>query len=87
MPFRPDFVGKNIPTSHAEMIRVKVKEYDGEDSVTILQKVIEKLRHPAMRKAATERIKEQAKPSVRTILRENQETIQQNKHRSHQEER
>ena len=41
LPFRPDFVGKNIPTSHSEMIRVKVKEYDGEDSVTILQKVTE----------------------------------------------
>ena len=38
LPIRPDFVGKNIPTSHAEMIRVKVREYDGEDSVTILQK-------------------------------------------------
>ena len=39
LPFRPDFVGKNIPTSHAEMIRVRVKEYDGEDSVAILQRV------------------------------------------------
>ena len=41
LPFRPDFVGKNIPTSHAEMIRVHVREYDGEDSVSILERINE----------------------------------------------
>ena len=39
LPIRADFVGKNIPTSHAEMIRVRVREIDGEDAVAILQRV------------------------------------------------
>ncbi len=29
LPFRPDFVGKNVPTSHDEAIRVLVPEFDG----------------------------------------------------------
>jgi len=29
LPIRPDFVGKNVPTSHKETIRVKVEELDG----------------------------------------------------------
>ena len=33
LPIRPDFVGKNIPTSKTEMISVKVDEYDGETGV------------------------------------------------------
>lgn len=37
LPFRADFVGKNVPTSHAELIRVRVREIDGEDSVMILK--------------------------------------------------
>ena len=51
-------------------------------AATILQKVIEKLRHPTMRKTMTEKIREQAKPSVRKILEEHQQTIHQNTHRS-----
>ena len=35
LPIRPDFVGKNIPTSHSERVCVSVSEIDGEDSVTI----------------------------------------------------
>ena len=35
LPIRADYVGKNIPTSHMETVRVNVKEQDGEDSVTI----------------------------------------------------
>ena len=35
LPIRPDFVGKNIPTSHAEHIAVSLSEYDGEDGVFI----------------------------------------------------
>ncbi len=35
LPIRPDFVGKNIPTSKNEIISVKVKEYDGETGVSI----------------------------------------------------
>ena len=37
LPFKPDFVGKNIPTSHSEMVSVKVKEIDGVDEVSILE--------------------------------------------------
>ncbi|MDY3974790.1 bifunctional pyr operon transcriptional regulator/uracil phosphoribosyltransferase PyrR [uncultured Veillonella sp.] len=35
LPIRADYVGKNIPTSHAETVRVNVVEQDGIDSVTI----------------------------------------------------
>lgn len=38
LPIRPDFVGKNIPTSQREIVSVKVREFDGEDSVSILSK-------------------------------------------------
>ena len=36
LPIRADYVGKNIPTSKREEIKVYVKEVDGEDKVTIL---------------------------------------------------
>lgn len=35
LPFRPDYVGKNVPTSRNEQIQVSVKERDGEDKVAI----------------------------------------------------
>lgn len=35
LPLRPDFVGKNIPTSNAEVIKVKVNEYDNETCVEL----------------------------------------------------
>ncbi|HEX9065245.1 MAG TPA: bifunctional pyr operon transcriptional regulator/uracil phosphoribosyltransferase PyrR [Streptosporangiaceae bacterium] len=35
LPIRPDYVGKNIPTSKREAVRVLLTETDGEDSVTI----------------------------------------------------
>lgn len=35
LPIRPDYVGKNIPTSSSEIVVVKVKEFDGETSVEI----------------------------------------------------
>ncbi len=35
LPIRPDYVGKNIPTSQEERIYVCVDEVDGEDEVTI----------------------------------------------------
>jgi len=28
LPIRPDFVGKNVPTSQREIIKVKVQEFD-----------------------------------------------------------
>ncbi|MBO8161592.1 MAG: bifunctional pyr operon transcriptional regulator/uracil phosphoribosyltransferase PyrR [Thermosipho sp. (in: Bacteria)] len=37
-PIRPDFVGKNIPTSKKfESVKVKLKEIDGEDAVYIVK--------------------------------------------------
>jgi len=37
-PIRPDFVGKNIPSSkEKEVIKVKVRELDGEDGVYIIK--------------------------------------------------
>ncbi len=35
LPFRPDFVGKNVPTSRSEEIRVRLQECDGENRVVI----------------------------------------------------
>lgn len=35
LPIRPDYVGKNLPTSRSENVRVKVKELDGVDEVAI----------------------------------------------------
>jgi pyrimidine operon attenuation protein / uracil phosphoribosyltransferase len=37
LPIRADFVGKNLPTSHAEKVRVLLDEYDGEDAVLITE--------------------------------------------------
>ena len=35
LPIRADYVGKNLPTSHDEVVRVSIVEVDGEDSVAI----------------------------------------------------
>ncbi len=39
LPIRPDYVGKNVPTSLNEVISVNVDEYDGFTNVEILEKV------------------------------------------------
>ena len=36
LPIRPDYVGKNLPTSKREVVKVSLTETDGVDSVTIL---------------------------------------------------
>lgn len=36
LPIRPDYVGKNLPTSHDELVAVRVAEIDGEECVAIL---------------------------------------------------
>ena len=36
LPIRPDFVGKNIPTSHKESVEVKIKETDNAEEVNVL---------------------------------------------------
>lgn len=38
LPIRPDFVGKNIPTSKTEIIRVSLVETDGTDSITLFER-------------------------------------------------
>jgi pyrimidine operon attenuation protein/uracil phosphoribosyltransferase len=35
LPIRPDFVGKNVPTSHREIIKVRVKELDSKLEVIL----------------------------------------------------
>ena len=35
LPVRPDYVGKNLPTSKSERVNVRVEELDGVDEVTI----------------------------------------------------
>ena len=35
LPIRPDYVGKNLPTSRREIVAVRLREHDGEDRVVI----------------------------------------------------
>jgi len=35
LPIRPDYVGKNVPTSDNELVDVKIMEVDGEDRVIL----------------------------------------------------
>ncbi|MDO5061164.1 MAG: bifunctional pyr operon transcriptional regulator/uracil phosphoribosyltransferase PyrR [Actinomycetaceae bacterium] len=35
LPIRPDFIGKNLPTSRSEVVTINCKETDGTDSVVI----------------------------------------------------
>ena len=35
LPIRADYVGKNLPTSQAEVVRVLLTETDGEDAVLL----------------------------------------------------
>jgi pyrimidine operon attenuation protein/uracil phosphoribosyltransferase len=37
LPIRPDYVGKNLPTSRSERVYVRVEESDGVDEVTITE--------------------------------------------------
>jgi pyrimidine operon attenuation protein/uracil phosphoribosyltransferase len=37
LPIRADFVGKNIPTSVNEKVKVSMKEVDGEDGVNLIE--------------------------------------------------
>ena len=36
LPIRPDYVGKNLPTSKREVVKVALTETDGADAVTLL---------------------------------------------------
>jgi pyrimidine operon attenuation protein/uracil phosphoribosyltransferase len=39
LPIRPDFVGKVLPTSHRERVRVRLKEIDGSEEIVIAEPV------------------------------------------------
>ena len=36
LPIRADYVGKNVPTSHSELIEVRLPEFDGETGVYLM---------------------------------------------------
>jgi pyrimidine operon attenuation protein/uracil phosphoribosyltransferase len=38
LPIRPDYIGKNVPTSRQEWVDVHLSETDGEDAVRILER-------------------------------------------------
>jgi pyrimidine operon attenuation protein/uracil phosphoribosyltransferase len=38
LPIRPDYIGKNVPTSRQEWVEVHLSETDGEDTVRILER-------------------------------------------------
>ena len=40
LPIRPDYIGKNVPTSENELVEVRIKEVDNEDRV-IIREVVE----------------------------------------------
>ena len=40
LPIRADFVGKNIPTSLDQTVKVRVEELDGRDEVVLLGKSV-----------------------------------------------
>jgi pyrimidine operon attenuation protein/uracil phosphoribosyltransferase len=35
LPIRPDYIGKNLPTSRREIVQVELREHDGQDRVVI----------------------------------------------------
>jgi pyrimidine operon attenuation protein/uracil phosphoribosyltransferase len=35
LPIRPDFVGKNVPTSQREVIKVRLADFDGAEEVVV----------------------------------------------------
>jgi pyrimidine operon attenuation protein / uracil phosphoribosyltransferase len=35
LPIRPDYVGKNLPTSRQQRVNVRVTELDGVDEITV----------------------------------------------------
>ena len=40
LPIRPDYVGKNVPTSQREIVSVRLRETDGEERVVILERPV-----------------------------------------------
>ena len=38
LPIRADYVGKNVPTSHSELVGVQVTEFDGQENVILYER-------------------------------------------------
>lgn len=38
LPIKPDYVGKNVPTSHSELVRVMLPPYDDETGVYLMER-------------------------------------------------
>ena len=53
LPIRADHVGKNVPTSREELVRVRIEEIDGEDAVDIDRAPEEALGSPGPSSPAT----------------------------------
>ncbi len=39
LPIKPDYIGKNVPTSNNELIRVNIEEVDGKTNVEIMERI------------------------------------------------
>lgn len=68
LPIKADYVGKNIPTSAAEEVRVRLEEVDGESDVAV-EELSELKAKP--RRRATDKVKDSGKagPKGNTPLR------------------
>ncbi|MGN0055090.1 MAG: bifunctional pyr operon transcriptional regulator/uracil phosphoribosyltransferase PyrR [Atopobiaceae bacterium] len=51
LPIRADYVGKNVPSSHEERVRVKLKDVDGYNAVEIWDAKVEKAAKAAAKSA------------------------------------
>ena len=52
LPIRADYVGKNVPSSHEESVRVKMADFDGYDAVEIWDVECERAAKAAARQTA-----------------------------------
>ena len=52
LPIRADYVGKNVPSSHEESVRVKMADFDGYDAVEIWDVECERAAKAAARQKA-----------------------------------
>lgn len=52
LPIRADYVGKNVPSSHEESVRVKMTDFDGYDAVEIWDVECERAAKAAARQKA-----------------------------------
>ena len=48
LPIRADFVGKNVPTSHSELVEVRLPSFDGETSVWLMDLAEEQSAKPIL---------------------------------------